>query len=330
MPNNDDHRETLAKKLRKAGPKPNLIKLPGAITFTIKDATVRLHLTSSCVEANMQDNASSFEGWALALMRWLPDEVSSIELSWDFSGRDCAPHYQRFLFRVQQFDSLFPWFSIASSQEKDELLKLRTDAGGRYVVTTPKKDRETPLKDACEQIGDARRRELKLECFIRDHPEELAQLLGITQLDRQFPVGVFAGSVSKANEIFPRGHSAIDLLGVNHTELFLFELKADNNTRIGILTELFFYSYVMERTHLKLFEFQQGCFKFKIPKEDIASQKAIRAYILAPKWHSLIDVNLLQMANDAFRTANRQIRFGAITIAPEEAPAYKLKLKACD
>lgn len=321
----------LAAKLRNACPPPNKIRLPGAIAFDIVGPTVRLTLTSACVEANMQDNSSSFEGWALALRRWLPEEVAGVEIGWTFGGDVRDPHYQRFLFRVQQFAALFPaWFTVAPPQAA--LLKntLRTETEDSLFVTTPKKDRTVSTDCIGKDLGKVLSDEHQLECFINHKPEPLAQLLGITRMDRQFPVGLFAGSVRRGAEIFPRGHSAIDLLGVNGMELFLFELKDSTNSPIGILSELFFYSYVIEGIQQERFKIQPGQFDFRIPSDHILATKTVRAYILAPRWHPLIDGELLQMANTAFRDKGRPIRFGAIRIAVEDPRVYILETRASD
>jgi len=315
----------LAQKLRDRAPKPNRIKLPGAIKFKIDGATVKMVLGHSCVKANMQDNSSSFEGWALAIKRWLP-EYQHIELNWSFDGENeigvHKQHYQRFLFRVKHFASLFTWFSIAPSV-KDELKKLRTDTSTVHVVTAPKKLRPKGTEDS-DNINDLILNEHKLECFINERPELLSALFGITKMDRQYPVGLFEGEVKKGTEIFPRGHSAIDLWGTTKTgELILFELKARKNNPVGILSELFFYSYIMEGV-------QQGRFALQIPDGCISSTTIIRAYMLAPEWHPLIDVGLLQIANSAFKENGRQIRFGAVRIVPEDSQVYKLEMHACD
>ena len=314
---------TLAKRLRAAcTTRPNSIKLPRSITFTVRDTTVQMSLAASCVEANMQDNSSSFEGWALALKRWLPD-IEQVELAWTSGGSERDPHYQRFLFRVSQFASIFPsWFVIAP-QNRDELHKLRTNGAGPYIVTSPKKERNTPQRDECDCIDQALRTEHVLECFIKDHPEQLSELLGLANLDRQYPVGVFDGPVKCDNEIFPRGHSAIDLWGVHEAEFVLFELKTSGNIPVGILSELFFYSYIIEGLQQRRFELQE-------PDERIASTLAVRAYILAPEWHPLIDEGLLRLANDGFRASGRRIRFGAVRIVPDGPQAYKLELPPCD
>jgi len=94
--NNDN--TSLEKRLRSAC--EHNVRLPSGISFTCRGTTVQMHLDSDCVRANMQTNAAAFEGWALALKRWLPD-VAGVELSWDFDGNVCGPHYQRFLYRTK-------------------------------------------------------------------------------------------------------------------------------------------------------------------------------------------------------------------------------------
>lgn len=306
------------------------IKLPGSIRFTIDDTLVQMHLASSCVRANMQANSSSFEGWALALMRWLPNEVDRVELSWDFDGNVHDPHYQRFLFRVRHLKVLFPWFVLSPRQEELISSVLKTEGVGPYYVTSSKKHRATAEKDKSEDIQAAIKDEHKLECFINDHPEVLCELIGLTRLDRQFPVGLFDGPVCKANGIFPRGHSAIDLVGINGDDLVLFELKAEGNVAIGILSEMLFYSYIMEGVQWGRYKIQGKGRNVLIDRNVISSTKAIQAYILAPKWHPLIDEGMLKMVNEAFRKSGRDIRFGAVKIVPRGVPHYRLEMKVCD
>lgn len=297
------------------------IKLPQAIQFTIHGTTVRMRLDSACVEANMQDDPSAFEGWSLALKRWLPNEVAQVELSWAFEGNAADPHYQRFLFRAQQFRLIFPaWFSVASANAC-EMATLKTGTAGPYIVSAAKQERETLMEHRCACMAEALGNEHKLECFIKDNPKPLMAILGLSQLDRQYPVGIFAGSVGKGNEVFPRGHSAIDLWGTSKTDLFLFELKAEGNVSMGIMSELFFYSYVVEGI-------QQGRYNHKTADVRITSTNAVRAYILAPDWHPLIDEKLLSMVNAAFSRSGQCIGFGAVKIVPEEVEKYRVVARA--
>ena len=299
---------------------PNNIKLPGSIRFHLKDGVVRMEMTEKCVLANMQANRSSFEGWALAFRRWIND-VKRVEFSWKLARSLHDPHYQRFLFRVQQFFTLFPdWFSLPLSDNREALRGLRTETDCPLLVTSAKKVRETADHRRCGSMSVAVDNEHTLECYIKDHPEALLRLLRLGCLDRQLPVGLFEGAVKKEHEIFPRGHSAIDLWGIRGNELLLFELKAKGNTRVGILSELLFYSYVMEGV-------QSGRYRLQDANDAIASTTVVRSYILAPQRHPLIDADMLRMANAAFERAGMQISFGIIEIDADQE-SFDLRMPA--
>lgn len=298
------------------------IKLPTSVAFTLQDASVRMCLAASGVMANMQSDASAFEGWALALKRWLPD-IARVELAWLSDTPPASSHYQRFLFRVGQFATIFPsWFSIAAANAH-ELQELKTNGDGPYHVTAPKGARVTREKYTCGTIAQAMASEHPLECYIKDNPAPLMGLLGMDTLDRQYPVGLFDGAVKRDNKLFPTGHSAIDLWGVSGTDLVLFELKAAGNIPIGALSELFFYSYLIEGIQKKRFTLER-------PDDRITSTQAVRAYVLAPAWHPLIDDELLRRINDGFRRHQRRIRFGLVRITPAQPQPFVLAMRACD
>ena len=297
------------------------VKLPSAISFTVNGATVLMHLDSSCVEANMQENAAAFEGWALSLKRWLPD-VTGVELGWDFAGDRSDPHYQRFLYRAKKFQSLFhDWFAIKPANTA-EFGRLKTEAAGHeFILNVASKPRALEPAGECDCLGCAQLSEHKLECHILRNQEPLCKLLGVDSLDRQLPVGLFSDRVSaaSANEIFPRSKSAIDLWGVNKGDstLFLFELKKRGNIPLGILSELFFYSFVMA-------DVQAENFRFDKPNPEIQATEKIEAYILAPEWHPLIDGVMLGLVNAAFNRSGHRIGFGAVRIEPAETEKYRV------
>lgn len=304
---------------------PRNIKLPSSIKFTINGKTVRMCLGSSSVKANMQDNQASFEGWALALKRWLPKAFDRVELRWKFTEDSSDPHYQRFLYRVNQFKSLFKeWFSV-DPLNLPEISKLKTkERGHKFLLNVASSPRSSKLDEQCNSLDKAMGSEHKLECFIVEHQEALCRLLAIDKIDRQLPVGVFMDCVSSKAEhgVFTRGHSAIDLWGVskNGKKLFLFELKKEGNERLGILSEMFFYSYVMADVQAKRFKFDKS-------NTEIEETKSIDTYILAPDWHPLIDAEMLRIINNAFKRRKARIRFGAIKL--ENTPEiYTITLNA--
>ncbi len=333
MQDNDNRK--LARELSARCPKPNKIKLPSHIGFhEVGDGTVRLNLGERCVLANMQEDKSSFEGWALALKRWVPERVKRIEIAWESTADSNDAHYQRFLFRLARFAELFDWFGVANSESACELAKLRTGKNDiRYFITTAKKPRPVDANKAHPREALYEDEHL-LECEINKSPAALKTLLSIEEMDRQFPVGVFENEVKRgANEIFPRGHSAIDLLGINGNDIFVFELKALGNVKVGILSELFFYSCIVEGIQTGQYALQEGKNDFKIEGSDIIGRKdgIIRALMLTPDWHPLVDEELIGMVNRRFRELNRRIRFGIVRILTTGCdPAFEVVVNSCN
>jgi hypothetical protein len=255
-------------------------------------------------------------------------------MRWDPAPQDDKPqsHYQRFLYRAQKFQSVFgDWFSIFP-KNTTEFSKLKTGKPGeKYWLNVESAPRRTTETQASKSLPDAMKKEHDLECYIAAHPDGLQKLLHTGILKRQCPVGVFKNDVSAApeNAVFPRHHSAIDLWSVNEAteKLFLFELKKPGNISIGILSEMFFYSFIMR-------DVQKGNFTFEVEKNTddkkaIADTESIVTFILAPDWHPLIDEGLLQLANTAFKKKEGRIRFGAIKIGQTE-PFFRLEIPADD
>lgn len=263
-------------------------KLPGVTGFTITDHTVEMHIPKNAITRNMQDDSAAFEGWALVLKRW--GNVDKVVLSWDRHNLVKDGHYQRFLFRVNNFLMNFgSWFSIAPDSQT-YLEDLRIKDSGTYFLNSPAKNRKE---------SESQRTESKYEMKFTSDKEWVKELKNASNakfLDRQLPVGVFEGEIKKDNSIFTGGKSAIDIWGINHyEELLLFELKAANNNKVGIISELYFYCCIMRCV-------QTGQFKHKKSDTDldrIANTKKIKAYFLAPKLHPLIDQPLVNELNSA-------------------------------
>ncbi|MEI7525442.1 MAG: hypothetical protein WCJ95_13975 [Mariniphaga sp.] len=268
--------------------KPNNIRLPRDIDFTITENNVEIHIASKYVERNMQEDGAAFEGWALVLKRW--GKFEKVILSWDLPASDTNGHYQRFLFRVYNFAKDFKnWFSIQISclPLLTTLMIIDTET---YYLSLPYNNRDRE---------DLQGTESKLEYAFSKGAwaNALKSETNAKYLNRQLPVGIFTKPVSKLTSIFPRNKSAIDIWGISiANELLLFELKADNNNKVGIITELYFYSCIMKRV-------QSGLFKHELTKLDldmdmIAKSKGIIAYLFAPELHLLIDSELAKIVND--------------------------------
>lgn len=265
--------------------RPNNLRLPGGIEFTIVGNDVKMHISSTAVVKNMQEDATAFEGWAMVLKRWA--KFQKVILSWDTPDHVKDGHYQRFLFRVLNFAKDYKlWFYIEPScilyQNALEIVDSTV-----YYLSSPYNNRDRNDLHGLESI-------LEYKFSKGKWAEDLKLKTNADYLNRQLPVGVFHKPVSSRTSIFPRHKSAIDIWGITrNNELLLFELKADRNNKVGIISELYFYSCLMRYV-------QTG--KFKHEKSDqyldrIADTRKIFAYFLAPSLHLLVDQQLVAELN---------------------------------
>lgn len=263
------------------------IKLPSKINFSIADDTVKMKLSSNAVSSNMQKDDGAFEGWALVLKRW--GNYKNVIISWDKPAKIDNGHYQRFLFRLKHFSQDFnAWFSI----DKDcqiFLNDLKINQAEKYLLNIPSKrgDKVSPNPEA----------ELEDRFVNKDLRTTLMNISNAVSVYRQLPVGVFENNVSKSASIFTGGKSAIDIWGFNKSnELLVFELKADNNEKVGIISELYFYVCVLQKVRKQIFK-HENCLDENKHLLEIPATKKIRAYFLSPTLHPLVDKEILKLLN---------------------------------
>jgi len=285
------------------------IKLPSRIGFFIKENEIIMKLTKESVCKNMQDDSVAFEGWALVIKRW--GKYEKVIISWGKPDLIDNGHYQRFLFRLKHFSQDFnSWFSI--DKECQILLDgLKIKDTEKYLLNMPSKRGDKVSSNPEANLEDR---------FVKgDLREPLMNISNAEEIHRQLPVGVFENNVSKSTSIFTGGKSAIDIWGFSkENELLVFELKADNNEKVGIISELYFYVCVLQKVRKQVFKYE-NCFDknkhlLKIPKT-----KKIKAYFLAPTLHPLVDREILRLLNEV---APEEISYQYIQFSKE----YKLTL----
>jgi len=66
------------------------IRIPSGIQLCRINNTIKMKLSSIAVSSNMQEDASAFEGWALALQSWFKYHVI---ISWDRPDLINNEHY---------------------------------------------------------------------------------------------------------------------------------------------------------------------------------------------------------------------------------------------
>ncbi len=78
----------------------------------------------------------------------------------------------------------------------------------------------------------------------------------------------------------------------------VFELKADKNEKVGIISELYFYVCVLQMLRKKIFKHEKCLDKHKHLLE-IPATKKIKGYFLSPTLHPLVDRKMIDLLNEA-------------------------------
>lgn len=237
---------------------------------------------------NMQTDNAAFEGWAVCMKAWFPEDIDKIELSWD-TPHDIDEknngwcHYRRFLYRVLRFSEQYDWFDISKKNRKEvnefkqQLIDLRNNNFNENPK--PKTNYSQLNETTVEYILTTTLSEAIMDKFSLDF------------VDRQFPVGV----KSKGNKFFTSNASAIDLWGTKENVLTIIELKYNSpkskNIKVGIISELFMYSCIMRDILSGVINRPQ---KTPNNNEEIfyqqrAKYKEINACMLSNEFHPLVN-----------------------------------------
>lgn len=223
-------------------------------------------------------------------------------------------HYARFLYRAWKMKELYnDWFSV-SDTNKTEVVKFGdlyqnalNSENEKLFFSDPKK--KSDIKDVTE-ITENHLEKWFVEYTKKSNNDKNIQhkqktwgekLLGV-ELHDQFPCGVFYGNnyneaVHGMNRVFNTGY--FDLWGFNKKEdtYYLCELKKKGNEKLGIVSELFFYSCLMKdliriatskefKDHFKKKRKMYRGFNEFVDGARINA--AVKAFFLIPDFHSFI------------------------------------------
>ncbi|MDE5573082.1 MAG: hypothetical protein K2I94_04925 [Muribaculaceae bacterium] len=264
-------------------------KLPKQIDFEISNNCLLMKVSETGVIANMQEDKSAFEGWAIVLKAALP-EIEKVVLDWDNpkynpeNENAQKAHYNRFLMRAANFRKGYSWFDIAEERKGavDTVQNLLDNK--ILVVNFP--------KSPCNPDVN---KEQKPEAFLE---RKLVKLWSNSQsiIDEQLPVGLFNSTVCIANTFTPRGASQIDLWQLKGDTMHIYELKVKGNESIGIISELMFYVCTILHIVNGVINYpdlsKEKPFRHFIDFATAVKNKKIHnvvGYFTAPKFHPLIE-----------------------------------------
>ena len=216
----------------------NIQRLPSKIDINFDESRKILYIgvDSLSVCKNMQEDASAFEGWIFCIYANRKRGIERVILSWDIPLIKNL-HYKRFLYRVLKMQEHFFWFAPSENNVADIMdFKDSVYTAGNLFLNYPQNDSKTEnIKEKTEAYFE--------RAFL--DPENLFLNTSFDVCNHQLPVGIFRDKVDKEHGLFPYGKSAIDLWAIKADELWIFELKY-NNKKVGIISELLFYLWIME------------------------------------------------------------------------------------
>ena len=280
------------------------LRFPKALDIESNDGVLSLAMITNGLKENMQDNPSAFEGWAIAIKAIAPDLAKKVVIKWHGMGLEQGKsynHYRRFLYRIIRFEESYEWaFYLPLDNEAQKDITIISSEISDWVVNYPDSESQ---KEATKQEATLERKIISLLPGFHDH---------------QLPVGMFYKTKSKKTERTPGGNAQIDLWSLDGGELCLYELKIDKNNPAGIISELMFYTNVMQDLVSGTIKYAFGADKVSLRNFDklytaICSKQIskVSGVFLTNDLHSILQINL-QKLFDILNENTRNIHYEKI------------------
>lgn len=326
------------RKALKSGTGHSHIRLPRDIWFEETDNGIRMSLSLAAIgkdtnkdkQKNMQKDSAAFEAWALVIHTYYLAPLNSIDSKKKIilglqgnpdemlNSNENKGHYNRFLYRAMRFTEEYKWMELDSELQKAVKI-FRDDFNKRILINNePDKitERQNPKETTNNQISES-----MVERQLIENEDLKKKLLcrakiNSDKLYRQLPVGLFREKVTNKNAFFTTNRSAIDLWSVDNENIAIFELKTDNN-KIGIITELFFYSefvydIFIDRANMQNRDTDNTERGYNEIASDESLNKNLKAFFLANKFHPLLTDKVIDVMNSGKKCIEGKITYGKI------------------
>ena len=283
-------KEEILKKLKDITSNKDL-RFPKALDIESNLGILTLTMTSEGLQENMQKDPAAFEGWAMAIKAIAPELANKVFIKWHGIGLDNGAsynHYRRFLYRVIRFQQSYKWayFTPLDKEAEADIENVNSELS-QWIVNYPDSESQ---KEASK--GEARL-ERHLKEYLRTNNKNV---------DHQLPVGLFFFDKKEKNERTPRQGSQIDLWSISNDTFTAYELKNDDNRKVGIISELMFYVNVIKDLVENSLQFAQGAEKsiyrsFRIVYDAISSNsiKNVVGVFLTNDLHTIIKLGGAQL-----------------------------------
>lgn len=314
------NRNELLKKLQESS-KIKQVRFPRNMDFMLNNQILTIKLHASDLVKNMQTDSASFEGWAIVLKYYLP-EISRVVIDWENveprklkNGSASAEqlHYNRFLFRLAKFIETYQWASVKTGKNVPIIpngLLCNYPTGESKSIF----DHEKKLKESDKKISND---EYYLECdYVRRKKDEY------DVMNHQLPVGLFVNKVSaRVGNAYTTGRKgAIDIWAIKDSTFYLFELKKPDNKKIGIISELMFYTNVIAglMSHEIMYDIDKVDENYRgfmdlYNAYKNNSIKRINAIMLTDNLHPLINDKIIDFINESNRWKELNVYFSRKT-----------------
>lgn len=285
-------------KIKKEGVN-RICDLPKEYDYSLSKKVLTLKLSKKGVCENMQTDCSAFESWALALKHYCRKFVDTIVINWD-DPDIINEHYNRFIYRLTRFIQTYEW---ATTNKTIPPMPSLLYCSAPNSEAAPKEKHKK---------GD----EGRIEC---EYVEKNVKTYDV--IDHQLPVGLFDGVVKDTTHFTPGRLSQIDIWAINGDTLKIFELKRPKNNPLGIISELMFYTNVVndllshniliseEKAKKAVMKHYRSFDKFYEAYTGRRKINQIKAVFLADELHPLINEDMLELINNSVRLKRFNITF---------------------
>ena len=240
--------------------------LPSGLGFSFSDDTLEIVLNSKSVFGNMQDDSSAFEGWILCIKSELENkgyQVKKVNIKFcDSFQMGDSPKEKQFCYRLFKCSRNYGW-------------KIPEDAMIMANVEVA-------------QNAEARLERIYIE----------AQKKKGTVINQQLPIGLFKDKVADVNRLTLT--SFLDMWEIEEGTMRIYELKAKGNNKIGIISELLYYTNMMSDILNGRFSFEPNSKDYRgveTLKKSIGKIKHLEGVFLTDTLHPLIFENKKKLAD---------------------------------